>query len=422
MTDLSRRDFLGAATSLAVATAIPLPRTGAFSPEAYAPPAIEEKTIAELRAGMESGEFTSHGITQQYLERIASLDRQGPTLRHVLETNPDALAIADSLDAERKAGKTRGPLHGIPVLVKDNIDTADRMTTTAGSLALGQRRCARRAHRRAAARRRCADPRQDQPQRVGELPLDAFVEWLVGTRRPGTQSIRARSNSVGIELGICGRSCVELLRRRRRHGDRRVDHVTGRGVLARWAQADDRTREPQRHHSHRALAGHRRPHCAHGDRRRDSARRTCGRGSARPRHAQHSGRGQAGLHALSRRERPQRRAHRRRAKEVHRIQPRRRRALRDGTRRDEGARRGDRRPGGHRDGRQVRRRGVRGAAVRVQGRSRTPISRRFLPVRARTLDDLIAFNRAHAKEEMPYFGQEIFEQAAKKGHLVSAFL
>jgi amidase len=71
-----------------------------------------------------------------YLSRISDLDRQGPTLRHVIETNPDALSIADSLDNERKAGRVRGPLHGIPVLVKDNIDTADRMTTTAGSYAL----------------------------------------------------------------------------------------------------------------------------------------------------------------------------------------------------------------------------------------------------------------------------------------------
>jgi amidase len=98
--------------------------------------ALEEKTISELGLGMRSGEYTARGLTQQYLDRIATLDRQGPTLRHVLETNPDALAIADRLDAERKSGTVRGPMHGIPVLVKDNIDTADRMTTTAGSLAL----------------------------------------------------------------------------------------------------------------------------------------------------------------------------------------------------------------------------------------------------------------------------------------------
>jgi amidase len=103
----------------------------------YGPPfTLEETTIADLQAGMAAGRMTARSITQQYLDRIGELDRKGPTLRHVLETNPDALSIADSLDRERKAGKVRGPLHGIPILIKDNIDTADRMTTTAGSLAL----------------------------------------------------------------------------------------------------------------------------------------------------------------------------------------------------------------------------------------------------------------------------------------------
>jgi amidase len=85
---------------------------------------------------MSSGRMTSHSITQLYMARIEELDRKGPTLRHVLEVNPDALAIADSLDRERKSGRVRGPLHGVPILLKDNIDTADSMTTTAGSLAL----------------------------------------------------------------------------------------------------------------------------------------------------------------------------------------------------------------------------------------------------------------------------------------------
>src|SRR4051812_32002879 len=101
-----------------------------------APFELEEATLADLQSGMVWGKFTARSITQAYLDRIAELDRQGPMLRHVIETNPDALAIADSLDRERKAGRIRGPLHGVPVLIKDNIDTADRMMTTAGSLAL----------------------------------------------------------------------------------------------------------------------------------------------------------------------------------------------------------------------------------------------------------------------------------------------
>ena len=85
---------------------------------------------------MKSGRYTSRRLVEMYLERIEEIDRTGPTLRSVIEVNPDALAIADALDAERKAKGARGPLHGIPVLIKDNIDTADRMMTTAGSLAL----------------------------------------------------------------------------------------------------------------------------------------------------------------------------------------------------------------------------------------------------------------------------------------------
>ena len=104
---------------------------------AQAPPfELDELTIADIQQRMASGRETARSITEKYLSRIAAVDRQGPALRQVLETNPDALAIADERDAERKAGKLRGPLHGIPVLLKDNIGTADRMTTTAGSLAL----------------------------------------------------------------------------------------------------------------------------------------------------------------------------------------------------------------------------------------------------------------------------------------------
>ncbi len=95
---------------------------------------LEEATFSDLQQRMASGDLTAAAITQQYLERIEQIDRQ--TLNAVIELNPDALAIADALDRERKAGNQRGPLHGIPLLLKDNIDTADRMHTSAGSLAL----------------------------------------------------------------------------------------------------------------------------------------------------------------------------------------------------------------------------------------------------------------------------------------------
>src|SRR5216117_2731099 len=101
-----------------------------------APFELEEATIAGLQAGLESGKYTARSLVTAYLQRIEELDRKGPALRAVLEANPDALTQAAALDAERKAKGPRGPLHGIPVLVKDNVATRDRMQSTAGSLAL----------------------------------------------------------------------------------------------------------------------------------------------------------------------------------------------------------------------------------------------------------------------------------------------
>jgi amidase len=141
MPELSRRGFLGLAALGAAALADRgRPTGGGVGRQRPAVPSgsfeLEEVTVAELRDGLRSGRWTSHDLVTAYLERIAALDREGPALHHVLETNPDALAIARELDRERRAGRERGPLHGIPVLLKDNIDTADRMATTAGSLAL----------------------------------------------------------------------------------------------------------------------------------------------------------------------------------------------------------------------------------------------------------------------------------------------
>jgi amidase len=97
---------------------------------------LPEWTIAELQGKMEAGELTSQQIAELYLQRIEAVDQNGPFINSIIELNPDALDIADVLDKERKAGRVRGPMHGIPVLLKDNIDTCDRMQTTAGSLAL----------------------------------------------------------------------------------------------------------------------------------------------------------------------------------------------------------------------------------------------------------------------------------------------
>ena len=97
---------------------------------------LDEMTAAQLQEAMTAGRYTARQIAELYLRRIEEIDRRGPELRSVIEINPDALTIADALDAERRSKGPRGPLHGIPVLIKENIDTADKMMTTAGSLAL----------------------------------------------------------------------------------------------------------------------------------------------------------------------------------------------------------------------------------------------------------------------------------------------
>jgi amidase len=146
MADRTRRQFLrlgamGGALSVLgtrVNAAPPARRrvraaTSATSASAFE---FDEATVEELQGRMAAGTLTSRRLTAAYLARMAALDRQGPALHHVIETNPDALAIAEALDAERRAKGARGPLHGIPILLKDNVDTADKTTTTAGSLAL----------------------------------------------------------------------------------------------------------------------------------------------------------------------------------------------------------------------------------------------------------------------------------------------
>ncbi|MES2653493.1 MAG: amidase [Bacteroidota bacterium] len=97
---------------------------------------LNETTINKLQTNMQNGKFSSKSLTKLYLKRIAEIDKSGPKLNAVIELNPDALTIAAAMDAERKQGQVRGPLHGIPILIKDNINTGDKMQTTAGSLAL----------------------------------------------------------------------------------------------------------------------------------------------------------------------------------------------------------------------------------------------------------------------------------------------
>jgi amidase len=137
---VDRRRFVAlsvGATAAAAVGARPSPAHADTAPDQAVPAfAFAEATVAELQARMSRGTLTSRALTAAYVARIAAIDAAGPQLRSVIETNREALAIARALDAERRAGRVRGPLHGIPVLIKDNIDTADTMQTTAGSLAL----------------------------------------------------------------------------------------------------------------------------------------------------------------------------------------------------------------------------------------------------------------------------------------------
>ncbi len=142
-TNPSRRKFLQSAVNASAAAAV-YPALGAAREITPAKPVtsdvkpfeLDEITVPELQDGMKSGKFTARALVEKYTARIDEIDKRGPAVNAIIEVNPDAFAIADALDQERKAKGPRGPLHGIPVLIKDNIDTADRMMTTAGSLAL----------------------------------------------------------------------------------------------------------------------------------------------------------------------------------------------------------------------------------------------------------------------------------------------
>ncbi len=230
----SRREFLYAAAALTAA------RASAETPN------IEEATLADLEAGLTAGRFTSAALVEQYFARIADVDKK---INSVIELNPDAPAIAAALDRERKEKGPRSPLHGIPILIKDNIDTADKMMTTAGSLALAgtpRSKGCRARHPPSRSRRRPA--RQDQFERMGQLSLQPFHQRMERTRRPDSQSLCARPQSFRIEFWIRSRRRRQPLRRRRGNRNRRQ---------RRLAVVDVRHRRHQAHARINSRRGHR---------------------------------------------------------------------------------------------------------------------------------------------------------------------
>ncbi|HTG91123.1 MAG TPA: amidase [Pyrinomonadaceae bacterium] len=136
---MKRRGFIKAsAAGCALALVEPVSSFSETRESSVAVPAfeLEEMSLSELQQGLQSGKYSSRSLVEKYVDRINDLDKRGPALNSVIELNPDAESIAAALDRERKDKGVRGPLHGIPILIKDNIDSADRMRTTAGSLAL----------------------------------------------------------------------------------------------------------------------------------------------------------------------------------------------------------------------------------------------------------------------------------------------
>ena len=132
----TRREFLRTGGMLAAGMSVAPLLSACATITPGEPINVEEISIADLQAAMTAGRLDAETLVQMYLTRIQAIDRSGPTLRSVQEINPDAIAIARSLDEERRAKRVRGPLHGIPILLKDNVATADKMETTAGALAL----------------------------------------------------------------------------------------------------------------------------------------------------------------------------------------------------------------------------------------------------------------------------------------------
>ena len=182
--------------------------------EDIGPTKFNEATVADLQAQMAAGTLTSVELTNFYITRILVLDQKGPGVNAVIELNPDALAMARDADALRRSGVVLGPLHGIPVLLKDNIDTGDKMQTTAGSFALFGMPALRDSTI-------AAKLRAGGAVILGKLPVLLLHQRVVGARRTGAQPVLHRSQCLRLQLRVrCGGGC-QLRNGKYRLGDRR---------------------------------------------------------------------------------------------------------------------------------------------------------------------------------------------------------
>ena len=304
---------------------------------------LEEATIDQIGAALRAQRTTALGLVRAYGERIESIDRAGPTLRSVIELNPEAEAIAQALDDEARSGRWRGPLHGVPILVKDNIASADRMQTSAGSPALVGAQAPRDAF--VVQRLRAAGAVLLGKANLSEWANIRGQHSISGWSTRGGQTLNPYAldrspsgSSSGSGVAVAANLCAASVR----HRDRRLDHVAVFGQRTGRPEAHRRCAEPRRHRADLVLAGHAGPDVPHGARRRAAAGRHGRRRRARRRHARI---GQAPAGGCAREARPAlaaRRAHRHR--QQHRQHaPRRDQLVRQRAGGAEGPRRRDRR-------------------------------------------------------------------------------
>ena len=258
-------------------------------------------TVAALRQALADGALTAAELTAFYSSRI---ERLNPVLHAVISVSPQAAAEARASDEARARGAAPGPLAGIPVLIKDNIAVAG-MPATAGSPGPRRGRPGRGLPGHPVARGGRGDPRQGQPVRVGELPLQPLHQRVEHARRAGRQPARDRPQPVRIEFRFRGRGRRWPGSARGGHGDRRQHRLPRQRLRDRRHQANPGPGQPHRDRAGLAGAGHRGPDDPVGGGRRRAAVRARRRGPGRP--GDVAG-GRARLHGLPRRLGPGRRA------------------------------------------------------------------------------------------------------------------